>query len=123
MKHGPDSVPGPLLEPEPLPGPTDGPVEFDRIPPPRGERVSALLTAFSRLTGMTVRLTAERADGETVLFDGFERAGSTGSNPIPMSGPSIGQARAGGPGLAVRSESWATSEWRPGPGRLRGPRR
>ena len=47
------------------------PGEFDRIQAPRGERVAVLLTAFERLTGTRVRLTGERDDGDTILFNGF----------------------------------------------------
>jgi sigma-B regulation protein RsbU (phosphoserine phosphatase) len=61
-------------------------------PTRRGERITALLTAFERLTGTRVRIAVEGGERSRVLFDGF------------------GRDPGGGTDGAVRSESWPISD-------------
>ncbi|MCL7976388.1 MAG: SpoIIE family protein phosphatase [marine benthic group bacterium] len=64
----------------------------DLSPTRRGERVTALLTAFERLTGTRVRITVKGAGERRVLFNG------------------LGPDSEGDPGEVIRSEEWPISD-------------
>lgn len=88
----------------------DTPVASDSIGPPRGERVTALLTAFARLTDTRVRLTVERTDDSVVLFDGFDRFRPTDGKSDDLSGPKSGDRQSSRPASTVRSEAWPLAD-------------
>ncbi len=104
------SEPGPAPDYAIAPDETEEPLDADRTLAPRGERVTALLSAFARLTGTRVRLTVERADGETILFDGFERTRAVGMDSEDDPEARAVEVQGSGSASSVRSETWPMSD-------------
>ncbi len=63
-------------------GGVPGPGAADLSPTRRGERVTALLTAFERLTGTRVRIVLETPGERRTLFDGIGRDAGTNSGGL-----------------------------------------